>query len=422
MPGTSLNLIYRVFDGFERALTAQAEAYRVDHPGFELRLESLDVPPLYERMIAHRGCLSGEYDLFLAVTDWFPELMRDGLVLPLDERLEADPPPGWPNAWPASLRGLQQDAEGRVYGLPYHDGPEVFMYRTDLFEDPRERERFRREYGRELAPPKTWSEFLDLARFFTRPDEDLYGCVVAAKPDGHNDVYDFLIHLWSRGGVFLDAERRPAFASAEGEAALGFYTDLIHEQRVTQPEPWAYDSIAAGEFYASGRAAMMWNWCGFQTVADLPETSKIPGKTRSTLLPAGDGPEGRAVSLIVYWAMTIPAGCRNPDAAWAFMLHLATPAMDKVTALAGGSGARLSTWNDAEVRRRFGYYETIEEVHRQARTLPAIPEYPAINEAIDRMMGRVVTGGEPVPGALRDASEETEQILADAGNYRQAGR
>lgn len=414
----TLSLVYRVFDGFEQALTRQAAAYREDHPDFERRLEALDVPPLYEKMIARKACLSGDYDLFLAVTDWLPELIRDNLITPIDDYLAADPPPDWPHGWPDSLRRPQQDAAGRTWGLPYHDGPEVLMYRTDLFGDPAERARFRRAHGRELAPPRTWSEFLDLARFFTRPAEDLYGCVVAAKPDGHNDVYDFLIHLWSRGGVFLDERWRPAFASPEGEAALRYYLGLIHEHRVTQPAPWEYDSIAAGELFASGGAAMMWNWAGFQTVADLPELSKIPGRTRSTMLPAGDGPRGIPVSLIVYWVMTIPAGSRQKDAVWSFMRHLASPAMDRITALAGGSGVRLSTWNDPEVRRRFGYYEVIEAIHRQARTLPAIPEYPAINEVIDRMMARVVTGGHPVAKALREASAETEQILAAAGYYR----
>src|SRR5262245_39941176 len=127
---SSLNLIYRVFDGFARAFEAQTDAYREHNPTFTLGLEALDVPPLYARMLTGGGCLSGEYDLFLAVTDWLPELMRDHLVLPLNDYLAADSPPGWPDAYPASLRRLQHDAAGQVWGIPYHNGPEVFMYRT----------------------------------------------------------------------------------------------------------------------------------------------------------------------------------------------------------------------------------------------------------------------------------------------------
>ncbi len=409
-----LRLIYRRFDGFERAFRRQAAAYQERQPEFRLRLEALDVPPLYRRMIAERGCLEPEHDLFLAVTDWLPELIRDRLVEPLDGFLAASPPAEWPDGWPPSLLGLQRDAQGRTWGVPYHDGPEVLIYRGDLFDDAGERDQFRRRHGRELAPPRTWAEFIEVARFFHRPDDGLHGCVVAAKPDGHNDVYDFLLHLWSRGGVFLDGRNRPAFASPEGEAALRYYLALIHDERVTQPEPWNDDSVAAGDFYASGRAAMMWNWVGFQAVADLPE-SPIAGRSRSTMLPAGDGPKGEAVSLIVYWVLTIPVGSRRKAEAWAFMRYLAGPTMDKETAMAGGSGVRLSTWNDPEVRRRFGGYDVMEEVHRRARTLPAIPEWPAINEVIDRMMGDVVRGRVPIPEALRRASAETEQILPGGG-------
>ncbi|HEY7036455.1 MAG TPA: extracellular solute-binding protein [Thermomicrobiales bacterium] len=413
-----LNLIYRQFEGFENALTRQIAAYRKHRPDAEFSLSALDVQPLYEAMIAGGGAKRGDADLFMAVTDWLPELIRDGHIDCLDDRLAADPPPDWPDGWADSVLALQRDTAGRIYGLPYHDGPEVFLYRTDLFGDPREQERFRRGYGRELAPPRTWSEFLDLARFFHRPDDGLAGCVVAAKPDGHNDVYDFMLHLWSRGGRVFDERMRPAFAGSEGQEALRFYLDLIHTHRVTQPNPWEDDSVSSGAYYAGGRAAMMWNWAGFQTVADLPEFSAIPGRTRAAMLPGGDGPTGRRVSLLVYWVMTIPSGSRRKDDAWAFLTHLARPEMDRITALAGGSGVRRATWNDPAIRARFQYYEVIEEVHRQVAFLPRLPEYPAINELLNRMMARATIEGVPIEAALRDAAGATEAILAEAGYER----
>jgi multiple sugar transport system substrate-binding protein len=412
------NLIYRQFDGFQHALTQQIAAYRQHRPEAEIAISALDVQPLYETMVAGGGAKRGDADLFMAVTDWLPELIRDGHIDCLDDYLAVDPPRDWPHGWADSVLALQRDAAGRVYGLPYHDGPEVFLYRTDLFGDPRERERFGRQYGRDLAPPRTWSEFLDLARFFNRPDDGLAGCVIAAKPDGHNDVYDFMLHLWSRGGRVFDDQMHPAFAGSEGQEALRFYLDLIHTHRVTQPNPWEDDSVSSGAVYAGGRAAMMWNWAGFQTVADLPEFSAIPGRTGATMLPGGDGPAGRRVSLLVYWVMTIPSGSRHKDAAWAFLTHLAAPEMDRITALSGGSGVRRATWNDPEIRRRFPYYEVIEQVHRQVEFLPRLPEYPAINEILNRLMAAVTTGGAPIAAALRDAAHATEAILADAGYYR----
>ncbi len=413
----TLRLISREFVGFERAFARQLADYRREHPDFEMDFEYLDVPRLFETMVDQRGALGDTQDLFLAVTDWLPQLMRDGLVLCLDDYLKADPPPDWPGGWPVTLRGLQQDVGGRTFGIPYHDGPEVFMYRTDLFEDAQEQARFRRQFGRDLRVPRTWSEFLEAARFFTRPDEDLFGCVVAARPDGHNNVYDFSIHLASRGGRLLDEQLQPAFGGREGEDALRFYVDLIHTHRVTQPEPLEYDSVASGDYYASGRAAMMWNWCGFVSVANLPSMSQIPGRTRATMLPAGDGPQGRAVSLIVYWVLTIAAGSRQPDVAWSFLRHLATPAMDRVTAEEGGSGTRLATWRDPSIRQQFPYYAILEEVHQHVVTMPSIPEYPAINAVLNAMMDAAVRGRASVSDALRDATQATQAILDQAGYY-----
>ncbi len=414
---TILQLIHREFVGFDHALARQEAAYARERSPFALGRRALDVPSLYDEMIAQRGCFDDKVDLFLAVTDWLPELIQTGAITPLDRYLAEDPPADWPDGWADSVRRLQRDDAGSVYGMAYHDGPEVFMYRTDLFGDPVEQARFERAYHRPLGIPRTWSEFLDVARFFTRPDDDLYGCVVAAKPDGHNDVYDFMIHLASRGGNLFDERWRPTFDGDAGREALQFYLDLIHRYKVTQPEPWEDDSVRSGEFYASGRAAMMWNWCGFQAVADVPSMSRIPGKTRSTMLPAGDGPNGKAVSLNVYWCMTIPTGSKRKDEAWSFLKHLSSPEMDLITTFEGGNGCRLSTWRDPPVRQQFQYYEVIEDVHRQVISPPRLPEYPSINEVLNLMMAAAVSGKKDVPTALADASGEIEALLVAHGYY-----
>lgn len=414
----TLRMNYREFIGFERALARQLAAYRQQRPDVNVEFKCSDIPPLYEEMVAQGAVFTDRYDLFLAVTDWMPELIKRGAVTRLNEFLQAEPPPDWPEGWSPSMLTLQQDDAGGIYGMPYHDGPEVFMYRTDLFGDERERERFRRQYGRDLAVPETWSQFLDIAKFFTRPDEDLYGCVVAAKPDGHNNVYDFCIHMWTRGGQFFDERLRPTFNGPAAVEGLQFLCDLINTHRVTQPDPLEFESVASGNFYASGRAAMMWNWCGFQAVADTPDLSRIPGRTRSTMMPAGDGPGGRHASLSVYWVLTIPSGSRQKQEAWRFMRHLATPEMDKITSLEGGTGTRLSTWRDPEVRRLLNYYEVIEEVHRHVEHMPRLPEYPAINEVLSQAIYAAETGRKTPQQALDEAAGEAEAILGRAGYYR----
>ncbi|GAB3410916.1 ABC transporter substrate-binding protein [Flindersiella endophytica] len=395
-----LRLAYREFSGFQTTFGLQVSAFREQRPDAEIELVPYEVHELYDAM-AGGGCRSGDFDLFLCNTDWLPELIRDGSLLPLDELMRRAPLPGWPDAWSPSLRGLQTAADGSTYGLPYHDGPQMFMYRGDLFD----------EHG--IAPPETWQDFLEVAKYFDRPNEDLYGCVLAALPDGHNNVYDFLIQLWSRGGTFLDG-RRAAFDGPEGQAALTFLHDLIRVHQVTQPDPRAYDSVGSGDFYAGGRAAMMWNWCGFAAVADLPG-SAIHGRNRLGPLPRGDGPDGRHTSLSVYWVLAIPAGSRQPELAWEFLRHVASPEMDVITATQGGIGCRLSTWRSPAVQREFACYRLIEQVHADVETVPGIPEYPAIADVLNAEIDAVYTGAKPVAAALAAAAGQTNRLLGKGG-------
>jgi multiple sugar transport system substrate-binding protein len=363
-------------------------------------------------MVEGPGCRDGEWDLFLCSSDWLAPLMRRDDLRPLGEPLAADPPADWPDGWSSSLLSLQNGPDGVPRGLPYHDGPEMFMYRGDLFDDPAEQHQFADAYGYPLAPPQTWSQFLDVARHFTRPADDLYGCVLAALPDGHNSVYDFLIQLWSRGGQVLDG-RRAAFAGPEGVASLSFLRDLMLTHRVTQPDPRAYESVRSGDYYAAGHAAMMWNWCGFAVVADLPE-SATHGRNRLGLIPRGDGPGGAHVSLSAYWVMTIPRGAPDPDLSWEFMCHLASPEMDRITAVEGAVGCRLSTWRDPEIQSDFSCYRIIEDTHRGAHTMPALPEYPEINEVLNAEIDAVYTERKSVERALADAAAAADDILARA--------
>lgn len=407
---TTLRLAYREFEGFEVALSRQVANFAGVHPDVEVELVPFDVPALYAEMVIGEGCRSGRWDLFLTLSDWLPLLIRDKSLRPLNAQLSRNPPPDWPQGWSESVLRLQRDRAGTVFGLPYHDGPEMLMYREDLFANPAERAEFERAYGRPLAPPQTWSDFREIATFFTRPTENLYGCVVAAKPDGHNSVYDFLLQLWSRGGNLID-DGRPAFHGSVGQESLQWLTDLINVDRVTQPDARDYESVRAGEAFASGCAAMMWNWCGFAVVADLPD-SAVRGKVRCVPLPRGDGPSDRSVSLSVNWVLAVPSGSTAPTTAWDFMASVATPEMDKLTAMSGCIGCRLSTWRDPEVRRLFPAYELIEDVHANVESLPAIAEYPQISEVLNDAIDRVHTKAESVATALDGAATQVADILA----------
>lgn len=407
----TLRFIGRPFDGFETALERQVASFNECHDRtLELDRDHRPLPEIHEELVK-TGVIADEYDLFLCLSDWLPALADEDLLLPLEEYLAEDPPADWPAGWAKSMRELVA-YEGTTYGVPYHDGPEIFHYRRDLFESVLEQRAFREEYGRPLHVPKTWDDFLEVAEFFTRPEEDLWGTVVAALPDGHNDVYDFLIQLWSRGGEVLDADGRPAFDGEAGHEALQFYHDLIHEHEVVPPEATEMESVEAGQFYADGKAAMMWNWAGFGAMAEDPDAA-VFGDAAYGLIPRADTPAGRHTALTVLYGLTIPAGSDHADLAYELIDHAATPAGDRITTEAGASGTRFSTWRDSDVLRSNSFYAVAEEINTSGyNTLPRIPEYVELNEILDEMVAAaVVERTKSVDEALSDAADEALELL-----------
>lgn len=395
----------RKFGPFEKAIEKQWNAYAAAS-GCQLRLEiaSLDLHPLYDTLFVEHGLRDGAWDVAFVVTDWLAEAVATGALRDLAPEFAARPPDDYPQGWAAGLLG-QQRFDDALYGVPYHDGPECLIYRTDLFADPTEQAAFRAAYGRELRVPTTWEAFLEVARFFTRPEDGRYGTLLAAYPDGHNAVYDFLLQLWSRGGEVLDADGRVTLATSAAAAALDFYRALARDRGATPPGLEAIDSVRSGELFAAGNIAMMVNWFGFAAVCEQPGCA-VKGKVDVAPLPAGPG--GVSASLVVYWLLAVGAGSPHAAIAVDFVRHCASAAMDRVTTLEGGIGCRLSTWSDPEVNMQIPYYHRLAELHETARQLPRSRALPQLVAVIDRAVQEALAGDEPSAAILARA-----QVVAD---------
>src|SRR5262249_12418519 len=152
-----------------------------------------------------------------------------------------------------------------------------FAYRKDLFEDPAEKGAFRERYGYELAPPKTWEQFRDVAQFFTRPEKGLYGAALYyAGLDGYDDVtmaFDQI--LWSFGGQWSDPATgtvEGVLNSPQGVKALEFFAREL--KQYTPPGSESYGLFQATEPFSSGKVAMAQNWYPF--FSDLLDPAKDP--------------------------------------------------------------------------------------------------------------------------------------------------
>jgi multiple sugar transport system substrate-binding protein len=404
----SFRVAVRKFDPFESAIRKQWECFAGQcASGLTLDLVAMDLHPLYGALLEDNGLQRGDFDVAFINTDWLAIADRQNAVLDLAPYISRNPPDDYPVGWAESLLRLQS-VNNRVIGLPYHDGPETLIYRTDLFFDPAEQAAYFNLYGKALCPPTTWAEFRRIACFFQRPGDNLYGTAFAAFPDGHNTVYDFLIQLWTRDGELFDSSGKLALASPQAADALAFYRSMIQDQSETHPGCRDFDSVKAGLAFARGEVAMMVNWFGFAAMAQTIPTSGIRGCIDLAPIPHAEG--AFSTSLNVYWLLVIAAGSPHADISYAFLRHCMSPEMDKLLTLEGGVGCRKSTWADPEVNQIIPFYHRLGELHENARELPAIEAWPQIASLIDEMIVLAIETETPIQQILEGAQARAQAI------------
>src|SRR5205823_9502786 len=131
---------------------------------------------------------------------------------------------------PPSLRsyGEYPQGSGKLYGLPQEGDALAYVARKDLFEDPKEQAAFKSKYNRDLALAKTWDEYYDIAEFFHRPDQGLYGTAMHFAAAYDAITCNFNQIFWSYGGELWDGKAKVVgyLNGPAGVEALGYMQKL----------------------------------------------------------------------------------------------------------------------------------------------------------------------------------------------------
>lgn len=398
----------RTFGPFQTAIAREWDSFRAESGSpLELELVAMDHQPLYEALLPGGGLKGGDWDVALLNTDWLAEAHRSDAVLDLGPYIKQNPPLDYPQGWTDSLLRLQRFGE-KVTGLPYHDGPECLIYRTDMLEDDTLRQVYLAKYGRPLEVPQTWAEFVRVAEFLNRPEDRMYGTAFAAYPDGHNTVYDVCLQLWTRGGELLDQQGKIQLNTPQMVRALSFYRRVLNNKLAVHPQCRQFDSVGSGEAFLRGEVVMMVNWFGFAAVCQTGQDSKVKG--RVAIAPVPHGPDGPSASLNCYWLLSAASGSPHQQTAYGFIRHCMGRLSDKRRALDGVIGCRKSTWADEEVNRAVPFYGQMEALHKAARELPRKSNWTRFAAIIDRMAIDAIDGDTPIETIAAEAQKEVDKL------------
>jgi multiple sugar transport system substrate-binding protein len=360
---------------------------------------------LYERIML--GFVTGHlpFDALLIPSAWLPDFAPYLSSVP--ERIIAGPIVG-------DILPLYRDAlmrwNNRWMALTIDGDLHMGAYRRDLFDDPSARAAFVEEHGRPLQPPQTWTEYRDIAAFFSgRQGADgsvLAGTLEAYARDGQriwtlfSHAAAYTNHPDHPGAMFFDPDTMvPAIDSPGWVRAL---EEMLELRRFGPADADRLDSEAVRTRFATGRAAMNIDWAdtgvlagalggGMAGVMGGPtdgkrgrdadarftedplgktaEASAIAGKVGFFVLPGSREawnpasgawetlPAVRSVSFLAFggWIAVVPAASAEHERAWAYLAWYASPEHSARDMLDGSSGInpyRLSHLDDPAPWRR----------------------------------------------------------------------
>jgi multiple sugar transport system substrate-binding protein len=125
--------------------------------------------------------------------------------------------------------GEYPGASGQYWAFPTEGDANGWVYRKDLFEDPDEMAAFEAEYGYPLAVPEDYDQFFDIANFFTRPDEGLYGVAIYGSNEYDSLTMGVQNTMFTYGGRWQNPDTNEVLGytnSPESIAGTQMYKDL----------------------------------------------------------------------------------------------------------------------------------------------------------------------------------------------------
>jgi multiple sugar transport system substrate-binding protein len=313
------------------------------------------------------------------------------------------------------IKGMM-DASGlwkdKLYGVASNTCIMFYVYRKDLFENEGEKAAFKAKYGYDLATPKDWNQYKDMAEFFTRSKgaklagetlaTDFYGVTIAGKR--HDAMTcEWLNYAWSFGGGIFDKDGNLIINSKENEDALAYFNEM---KKYSPPgvSNNTWDEVTTQ--IQQGIVAMAVTWNDTAPSFENNEESKVAGKMGYGAIPVGKAPAAHYGA----WSYYVPAKAKNPAASWMFLQWFNTPEVQKAIALEGGFPTLQSVYNDPELLK-IPYWQASLEAYKISSVRPRIPEWNEMNNEMMLELSKVIADEQTPKQALDNLKTKYEKLL-----------
>jgi multiple sugar transport system substrate-binding protein len=369
----------------------------------------------YNRVGTEWAAQGTSYDMIVGDSQWVGQAVTQGHYIDLTGFMTENGIAE--TVTPATLQyyGEYPQGSGNYYAYPTEGDANGWAYRKDLFENADEMAAFEAAYGYPLAVPETWDQLRDIAEFFTRPDDGLYGAAVYTQDDYDAIVMGYENVLFSYGADWKDADNNVlgVINSPEAVAALELYKELY-----SFAPPGTNDAFfqEMNDAYMNGQAAMIMNYFAFFPVLDSDQ-NPYQESTGYFAMPAG--PDGERFAALGGQGISVNAYIDDArqQASLDFIQWFAQPEIQQRWAELGGYTCNIAVLESEEFLNQTPYNRAFAETMTFVKDFWNIPEFGQLLEPSARYLSGYVVAGQydSAQEALDSLAEEQDAILVEAG-------
>jgi sorbitol/mannitol transport system substrate-binding protein len=391
--------------------------FETANPDIKLKWVTLEEGVLRQRVTTDIATKGGQFDVMTIGMYETPIWGKKGWL----QELKTDAAYDVDDLLPAMRGGLSVD--GKLFAAPFYGESSMLMYRKDLTD----------KAGVKFAERPTWTDIRDAASKIHDPKNGVYGICLRGKPGWGDNVAFITTMVNSFGGQWFDMGWKPQLESKPWKDAVTFYVDLLKNYGPPGSSANSFNEILA--LYNEGKCGM---WVDATIAASFitdPKQSKVADKVAFAQAPSAVTSKG--ANWLWAWALAIPAGTKNADAAQKFISWATSKEYIQLVAKTNGwssvpTGTRKSTYASADFQKaaKFAVAEklAIDTANPSDSTLPkspyvgvqfaAIPEFQAIGVAVGQQMSAALAGKTSVDDALKASQVAADREMKKAGYYK----
>ncbi len=384
--------------------------------GISVEWVTLEENVLRQRVTTDITTNGGQFDIMTIGMYETPIWGANGWLVPLDglsEEYNVD------DILPAMAGGLSHD--GTLYAAPFYGESSMVMYRTDLMEAA----------GLEMPDAPTWEFIAEAAAAMTDRENDVNGICLRGKP-GWGEGGAFITAMSnSFGARWFDEDWNAQFDTEEWANTLNFYNDMM---QASGPAGFATNGFTENlNLFNQGLCGM---WIDATVAASFvtnPDDSEYADSVGFALAP--DNGLGRRSNWLWAWALAIPAGTQQEEAAMTFLeWATSTDYIEMVAANEGWAnvppGARISLYENPDYQAVPFAQMTLDSILSADPNNPtvdpvpyvgvqfaAIPEFAGIATEVSQEFSAAYAGQQTIEEALATAQAITNEAMEAAG-YR----